>query len=65
MAPKGDFTQGCKDLSKVQLDKLLGNLINYEMTLKREQVVESSKAKKNIAFKVSSKNSSTEDKEFE
>ncbi|XP_057999319.1 uncharacterized protein LOC131178378 [Hevea brasiliensis] len=54
-----------KDLSKVQLDELLGNLIDYEITFKREQVEEPNKAKKTIAFKVSSENSSDEDDEFD
>ncbi|XP_057999323.1 uncharacterized protein LOC131178382 [Hevea brasiliensis] len=54
-----------KDLSKVQLDELLGNLIDYKMNLKREQVEELNKAKKTIAFKVSSENSSDEDDEFD
>ncbi|XP_057993048.1 uncharacterized protein LOC131174031 [Hevea brasiliensis] len=63
--PKITSFKGSKDLSKVQLDELLGNLIDYEMTLKRKQVEEPNKAKKNIAFKVSSKNSSDEDQEFD
>ncbi|XP_057990579.1 uncharacterized protein LOC131172959 [Hevea brasiliensis] len=63
--PKVTSLKDSKDLSKVQLDELLGNLINYEMTLKREQVEEPNKAKRTIAFKVSSKNSSDEDDEFD
>ncbi|XP_057996488.1 uncharacterized protein LOC131175832 [Hevea brasiliensis] len=63
--PKVTLLKDSKDLSKVQLDELLGNLIDYEMTLKREQVEEPNKAKKTIAFKVSSKNSSDEDDEFD
>ncbi len=34
--PKVTSLKDSKDLSKVQLDKLLGNLIDYEITLKRE-----------------------------
>ncbi|XP_057997799.1 uncharacterized protein LOC131176781 [Hevea brasiliensis] len=63
--PKVTSLKDSKDLSKVQLDELLGNLIDYEMTLKREQVVEYNKAKKAIAFKISSENSSDEDDEFD
>ncbi|XP_058002282.1 uncharacterized protein LOC131179452 [Hevea brasiliensis] len=62
--PKVTSLKDSKDLSKVQLDELLGNLIDYKMTLKREQVEEPNKAKKTIGFKVSSKNSSDEDDEF-
>ncbi|XP_057999048.1 uncharacterized protein LOC131177895 [Hevea brasiliensis] len=63
--PKVTSLKDSKDLSKVQLDELLGNLIDYEVTLKREQVEEPNKAKKTIAFKVSSENSSDEDDEFD
>ncbi|XP_057993753.1 uncharacterized protein LOC131174439 [Hevea brasiliensis] len=62
--PKVTSLKDSKDLSKEQLDELLGNLIDYEMTLKKEQVEEPNKAKKTIAFKVSSENSSDEDDEF-
>ncbi|XP_057984566.1 uncharacterized protein LOC131169362 [Hevea brasiliensis] len=34
--PKVTSLKDSKDLSKVQLDELLGNLIDYEMTLKRD-----------------------------
>ncbi|XP_057990587.1 uncharacterized protein LOC131172968 [Hevea brasiliensis] len=63
--PKVISLKDSKDLRKVQLDELLGNLIDYEMALKKEQVEEPNKVKKNIAFKVSFKNSSDEDKEFD
>ncbi|XP_058004001.1 uncharacterized protein LOC131180666 [Hevea brasiliensis] len=63
--PKVISLKDSKDLSKVQLDELLENLIDYEMTLKREQVAEPNKAKKNIAFKVFSENSSDDDEEFD
>ncbi|KAG8650828.1 hypothetical protein MANES_07G075728v8 [Manihot esculenta] len=51
LLPKVTSLKDAKDLSKVQLDELLGNLIDYEMTLKREQVEEPSKVKMNIALK--------------
>jgi len=63
--PKVTSLKDSMDLSKVQLDELLGNLIDYEMTLKREQVEEPNKAKKTITFKVSFENSSDEDDEFD
>ncbi|XP_057999305.1 uncharacterized protein LOC131178360 [Hevea brasiliensis] len=63
--PKVTSIKDSKDLSKVQLDELLRNLIDYEINLKREQVEEPNKAKKTIAFKVSSENSSDEDDEFD
>ncbi|XP_058005380.1 uncharacterized protein LOC131181351 [Hevea brasiliensis] len=63
--PKVTSLKDSKDLSKVQLDELLGNLIDYEITLKREQVEEPNKAKKTITFKVSSENLSDEDDEFD
>ncbi|XP_058003997.1 uncharacterized protein LOC131180662 [Hevea brasiliensis] len=63
--PKVTSLKDSKDLNKVQLDELLGNLIDYEMTLKREQVEEPKKAKKTMAFKVFSEDSSDEDDEFD
>ncbi|XP_058005355.1 uncharacterized protein LOC131181336 [Hevea brasiliensis] len=63
--PKVTSLKDSKDSSKVQLDELLGNLIDYEMTLQREHVEELNKAKKNISFKVSSENSSDEEEEFD
>ncbi|KAG8634434.1 hypothetical protein MANES_17G033205v8 [Manihot esculenta] len=62
--PKVTSLKDAKDLSKVQLDELLGNLIDYEMTLKREQVEEPSKMKKNIALRVASEDTSEEEEEI-
>ncbi|OAY43379.2 hypothetical protein MANES_08G063666v8 [Manihot esculenta] len=62
--PKVTFLKDAKDLTKVQLDELLGNLIDYEMTLKREQVEEPSKMKKNIALRVASEDTSEEEEEI-
>ncbi|XP_057999301.1 uncharacterized protein LOC131178357 [Hevea brasiliensis] len=63
--PKVTSHKDSKDLSKVQLDELLENFIDYEMTLKKEQFEEPSKAKKNIVFNVFSKNSSDKNEEFD
>ncbi|KAG8639749.1 hypothetical protein MANES_14G166140v8 [Manihot esculenta] len=62
--PKVTSLKDAKDLSKVQLDELLGNLIDYEMTLKREQVEEPNKMKKNIALRVASEDTSEEEEEI-
>ncbi|KAG8645564.1 hypothetical protein MANES_10G076205v8 [Manihot esculenta] len=62
--PKVTSLKDAKDLTKVQLDELLGNLIDYEMTLKREQVEEPSKMKKNIALRVASEDTSEEEEEI-
>ncbi|OAY23990.2 hypothetical protein MANES_18G120350v8 [Manihot esculenta] len=62
--PKVTSLKDAKDLSKVQLDELLGNLIDYEMTLKREQVEEPSKMKKNIALRIASEDTSEEEEEI-
>ncbi|OAY24807.2 hypothetical protein MANES_17G026196v8 [Manihot esculenta] len=62
--PKVTSLKDAKDLSKVQLDELLGNLIDYEMTLKREQVEEPSKMKKNIVLRVASEDTSEEEEEI-
>ncbi|KAG8639484.1 hypothetical protein MANES_14G146816v8 [Manihot esculenta] len=62
--PKVTSLKDAKDLSKVQLDELLGNLIDYEMTLKREQVEEPSKVKNNIALRVASEDTSEEEEEI-
>ncbi|KAG8642634.1 hypothetical protein MANES_12G103911v8 [Manihot esculenta] len=51
LLPKVTSLKDAKYFNKLQLDELLGNLIDYEMTLKRVQVEEPSKVKKNIALR--------------